>query len=110
MELAGFVSQAGVLRDTRAFGFFWSAVDEAEWPDDETARAEIRAQQHGPYGDRRTELVLIGRGLDKPALSALFEAALLTEAEFGAGPEAWARLDDPFPGWLPTDSESAAAA
>jgi G3E family GTPase len=110
MELAGFVSQAGVLRDTRAFGFFWSAVDEAEWPQDEVARAEIRAQQQGPYGDRRTELVLIGRGLDTPALSDLFEAALLTGAEFAAGPRAWANLEDPFPSWLPDDSEPAAAA
>lgn len=110
MELAGFVSQAGVLRDTRAFGFFWSAVDEAEWPEDEVARAEIRAQQQGPYGDRRTELVLIGRGLDTQALSDLFEAALLTGAEFAAGPRAWANLEDPFPSWLPDDSEPAAAA
>ena len=92
MELAGFVSQAGVLRDTRAMGFFWSAVDEAEWPKDEETRAEVEALMEGPYGDRRTEIVLIGREMDEVRLRARFDACLLTEEEFDKGPNAWARL------------------
>lgn len=103
MEIAGYISQAGVLRDTRAMGFFWSAVSESEWPQDEQSQAEIRHHIDGPYGDRRTELVIIGRDMDKAALIAQFDAALLTEAEFEKGPNAWMQLPDPFPQWLPNE-------
>ncbi len=105
MELAGYVSQAGVLRDTRAMGFFWSAVAENEWPQDEESLAEIRGNIEGPYGDRRTEIVIIGREMDKAALTAQFDAALLTEAEFNKGPNAWMQLPDPFPKWMPEEPE-----
>ena len=101
MEIAGFVSQAGVLRDTRAMGFFWSAVDEAEWPGDAETRAEIESLMSGPYGDRRTEIVLIGRDMNEAELRAKFDACLLTDSEFDKGPNAWSRLVDPFPRWVP---------
>lgn len=102
MELAGFISQAGVLRDSRAIGFFWSAVDRSEWPRDEQSLAEIQANSREPYGDRRQEIVIIGRNMDQPALRAKFDMCLLTDAEFAQGPEGWARMPDPFPQWLPT--------
>lgn len=105
MELAGYVSQAGVLRDTRAMGFFWSAVPESEWPQDAQTQREIRAFVEGPYGDRRTELVIIGRDMDRAALTALFDVALLTDEEFAQGQQAWAKLEDPFPSWLPAERE-----
>ncbi|MFZ2279777.1 MAG: GTP-binding protein [Prosthecobacter sp.] len=44
MELAGCISQAGVLRDTRAMGMFWSAVGRDECPKDPAAQAEIEAK------------------------------------------------------------------
>jgi|UniRef100_UPI0037830413 G3E family GTPase len=106
MEIAGYVSQAGVLRDTRAFGFFWSAVSESEWPQDEQSQTEIRHHIDGPYGDRRTELVIIGRDMDKASLTAKFDAALLTDAEFATDPEAWRKLPDPFPQWLPNEPQA----
>jgi G3E family GTPase len=109
MEIAGYISQAGVLRDTRAFGFFWSAVSESEWPQDEQSQAEIRSHIQGAYGDRRTELVIIGRDMDKAALTAKFDEALLTEAEFEKGPNAWMQLPDPFPQWLPNEPPAHAA-
>lgn len=99
MEIAGFISQAGVLRDTRALGFFWSAVPRSEWPQDEESQAEILANSRQPYGDRRQEMVIIGRDMDRDALWARLDACLLTDAEFRQGPEKWAKLDDPFPRW-----------
>lgn len=101
MEIAGFVSQAGVLRDTRAMGFFWSAVDEAEWPSDAETRAELESLMAGPYGDRRTEIVLIGRDMNETELRAKFDACLLTDSEFDKGPNHWRGLSDPFPRWVP---------
>jgi G3E family GTPase len=106
MEIAGYISQAGVLRDTRAMGFFWSAVSESEWPQDEQSQAEIRHHIDGPYGDRRTELVIIGRDMDKAALTAKFDAALLTKTEFEKGPNSWMQLPDPFPQWLPNEPQA----
>ncbi len=48
MDLAGFFSQAGVLRSTNAMGFFWSAVPESEWPSDPEALAEIHGNLQEP--------------------------------------------------------------
>ncbi len=103
MEIAGYVSQAGVLRDTRALGFFWSAVNEAEWPQDDQSRAEILSQIQGPYGDRRTEIVIIGRSMDQAALTKQFDLALVTETEFAQGPDVWQKFPDPFPKWIPNE-------
>lgn len=103
MELAGYISQAGVLRDTRAMGLFWSAVPQDRWPTDEESRAEILTNIQGPYGDRRTEIVLIGREMDKENLTAQFDAAILTEIEFARGPNSWMQFSDPFPEWVPAE-------
>ena len=54
-------------------------------------------------GDRRTELVCIGRELDSEAASAQLEACLLTAEEMDAGRESWLALADPFaPPWEAT--------
>ncbi|WP_431971183.1 GTP-binding protein [Nocardia sp. bgisy134] len=45
------------------------------------------------------EIVFIGVKLDGDRVRALLDAALLTDAEFTAGPEVWADFDDPFPAW-----------
>lgn len=105
-EIAGYLSQAGVLRDTRAMGLFWSAVPESDWPRDEASQEEIRSHLQGPHGDRRTEIVIIGRDMDPVALTTLFDIALLTEVEFAGGPETWQKLSDPFPQWLPNEPQA----
>jgi G3E family GTPase len=45
------------------------------------------------------ELVFIGVRLDAPAVRRELDAALLTDAEFAAGPSAWTGYPDPFPAW-----------
>lgn len=105
MELAGFLSQAGVMRSTRAMGFFWSAVPESDWPQDADARAEIRSNCNGDHGDRRQEIVVIGRDMDREALLAAFHECLLTPQEMTGGPDAWSRFPDPFPEWTQEEEE-----
>lgn len=105
MELAGFLSQAGVMRSTKAMGFFWSAVAEAEWPQDAESLAEIKQNSREPYGDRRSEIVVIGREMDRAALLAEFEACLLTDEEMAGGPTVWATFSDPFPAWIPNEPQ-----
>ena len=107
MELAGFLSQAGVMRTTKAMGFFWSAVPKTEWPEDDASREEILGNWQEPHGDRRQEIVVIGRDMDREELLKQFQACLLTPKEMKAGPAAWAALTDPFPAWTPVDADHA---
>jgi len=104
MHIAGDWSQAGGVCRPAAAGAWWAALDEADWPRDAADRAEVEADmldegQPSSWGDRRQELVLIGEQLDAPALEALLDACLLTDAEMAAGPDAWAAYPDPFPAW-----------
>ncbi|VTY25757.1 Uncharacterised protein [Xylophilus ampelinus] len=50
-------------------------------------------------GDARQELVLIGIGMDEPAIRQDLDACLVTADEMAAGPRAWLKYKDPFPAW-----------
>jgi G3E family GTPase len=99
-DFAGAWSQAGAMSRHACAGLWWAAVDRAEWPQDEEGQATIRARWQEPHGDRQQELVLIGIGMDEAALTAGFDACLLTDAELALGETGWAGLADPFPQWL----------
>ena len=110
MDTAGSWGQAGGVMRHGGAGAWWAAVDEAEWPDEEEARADIQDKMHdngapAQWGDRRQELVFIGTDLDEAALIAQLDTCLLTDAEMAAGPEAWAALPDPFPAWAYDDHD-----
>ncbi|RJO77212.1 GTP-binding protein [Nocardia panacis] len=45
------------------------------------------------------EIVFIGVRLDGARVRGLLDDALLTDAEFAAGPAIWAEYPDPFPSW-----------
>jgi G3E family GTPase len=102
-DVVGEWHQAGGACRTSPAGTWWATTDRAEWP--ETARAEIEANWQEPWGDRRQELVVIGRDVDRAALVARLDACLLTDAELQGGPEAWQRFADPFGPWLAADDE-----
>ncbi len=99
MDWTGMWSQAGQSASCGAAGMWFAAVPERAWPTDSDARAHIAAHWQPPFGDRRQELVFIGDQLDERALREKLDAALLTSEELAAGPDAWARLADPFPSW-----------
>ncbi|MFE6920195.1 GTP-binding protein [Nocardia sp. NPDC057663] len=75
-ELAAIWSQAGPNL-TFEPGAWWSSL-------------EVPAGQ---------ELVVIGVRLDKAGVRRELDAALLTDAEFVAGPASWTGYADPFPAW-----------
>jgi G3E family GTPase len=94
----GVWGQAGGACQYEPGGIWWAAVPEESWPEDQT---EIRSQWQEPFGDRRQELVIIGRDLDRNALESLWNAALLTDAEMALGQEEWLRWPDPLAEWEP---------
>jgi G3E family GTPase len=98
-DIAGSWSQAGGACRHGAAGLWWSAVDEADWPEDDAYRDDIIEKMEPAWGDRRQELVLIGIGMDEDALRARLDACLLTDGEMALGAEGWAALHDPFPTW-----------
>lgn len=92
-------SQAGAVTRTELAGMWWAATPKEYWPKDAETLQHIHSRMQGPYGDRQQELVLIGIVMDKAALTAAFDACLMTEAELAAGMDAWRTLSDPFPQW-----------
>ena len=100
MDWAGNYSQAGNACRTEAAGLWWAAMDEHDWPNDQEQRQEIAELWKKPWGDRRQEIVVIGQNINQDAITAKFDACLLTDKEMELGPERWVDLfKDPFHEW-----------
>lgn len=104
-DTAGEWSQAGQLYQLNRAGEWAASSDEDEWPDDEVFRAELADVWEEPWGDRRTELVIIGQDLDESQLRACLEECLLTSEEMEAGPAVWSAFPDDLPEWRESDEE-----
>ena len=91
-------SLAGAISSVTPLGRWWASVPEerllALHPE---VQAEIAGHWAEPWGDRRQEIVFIGVGLDREAISAKLNGALIDTDDFT--PEAWADLPDPYPLW-----------
>eukprot|EP01063_Lacrimia_lanifica_P034867 TRINITY_DN6545_c0_g1_i1.p1 TRINITY_DN6545_c0_g1~~TRINITY_DN6545_c0_g1_i1.p1 ORF type:complete len:373 (+),score=154.63 TRINITY_DN6545_c0_g1_i1:746-1864(+) len=78
----------------------WIAkIPEDLWyPEHKETAAAMRAagKWDAMYGDRRSQLVCIGVDMDKAAIIAALEDALMTEEEMKGGWPEWRKLDDPF--------------
>ncbi|MFT4014451.1 MAG: GTP-binding protein [Paracoccus sp. (in: a-proteobacteria)] len=90
-------SLAGAVSSVTPLGGWWASVPRERWPTHPDALSEVGAVWEEPWGDRRQELVFIGAGMDKAALTARLDAALVDARGFTPG--AWAKLPDPFPQW-----------
>ena len=87
---------------------WWVAVPRQKWPDGlaEVMKEDIdKDRANGTtsfntwdddYGDRRTELVCIGRDLDLEACQRQLGACLLTADEMAAGRGSWRKMPDPL--------------
>lgn len=95
----GIWSQAGGSFTPEQGGKWWVVASEDDWPEDQEDKESIRRDFEGVYGDRRQELVFIGRKIEQVALEKELAACLLTDKEMEAGPKAWAKYKDPFPSW-----------
>lgn len=92
-------SQAGASCKLQPAGTWLAVQDESNWDKDDPITQESLAQWDPNWGDRRQELVFIGRNLDHAKLKAALEACLLTPEELQLGALFWATFPDPFPSW-----------
>jgi len=81
----------------------WAQVD----PERQAAAALRWDDEHG---DRHTELVALTHRQAPAEIVAALDGALLTDAEFAAGPLSWAGLDDPFGSWHTDPCEASSPA
>jgi len=80
-------SVAGGLTDIRPLGRWWAAIPQRDWPTLGEAVARIHSNWRAPFGDRRQELVFIGTGIDRAALTAALEACLVLRPRLSIAPE-----------------------
>ena len=52
-----------------------------------------------PWGDRRTELIVIGQGIDVESIAEALDECLLNDEEMSLVPDRWAMFTDPLPEW-----------
>jgi G3E family GTPase len=84
------------MRNLNIAGMWWGSVDPTEWP--EEIQKKFREEKWDPFFlDRRQELVIIGREMDKEALCKRLDECLLTDEEMQAGLDSWMEMEDPFP-------------
>ena len=98
-DLAANYSQAGGYGRVEPAGRWLAATPRADWPDDPEEVETTLASWHPEFGDRTTELVVIGVGMDHSGLLEAFEAAVLTEDELALGQTVWRSYEDPFASW-----------
>ena len=90
-------SQAGSSCRVEPAGKWWAATPVEQWPIEEARREAVKAKFHPEFGDRRQELVFIGRQMNESELVGSLEACLLNDVELASGPQEWSLMADPFP-------------
>jgi G3E family GTPase len=90
-------SLAGVKSSIVPLGRWWASVPFERMPTHPEAQAEIARNWAEPWGDRRQEIVFIGTDLDREAICAKLNSALVEAWDYT--PETWSKLPDPFPKW-----------
>jgi len=94
-DLACLFSQAGYASTLEHAGRWLATLPEEERRLMFTADPELAADYVEPYGDRQTELVLIGQRMERSVIEAGLDACLLTDAEMALD---WTTLEDTLPG------------
>ena len=81
-------------------GPWLDTLDNGAWAEVDPQRRVAAALSWDPvHGDRHTELVVLTHRQPVLAITAALHAAVLTDEEWAAGPEAWRRYRDPFGSW-----------
>lgn len=96
-------SHAGKVFDLSPSGTWAASVSKNEWPDEPEFAESIEEVWEEPFGDRRSELVIIGQHLNQSSIANALREALVTPEELEAGEALWSSFEDPFEQWIPTE-------
>ncbi|WP_214833359.1 GTP-binding protein [Exiguobacterium sp. E4787] len=94
-DLACLFSQAGYASTLEHAGRWLATLPKEERRLMFAAEPELAADYVEPYGDRQTELVLIGQRMERSVIEAGLDACLLTDEEMTLD---WTTLQDTLPG------------
>ncbi|MDK4018040.1 GTP-binding protein [Staphylococcus pseudintermedius] len=94
-NVACLVSQAGTAVDIHPVTFWVASMPKAERAAILQERPDVRADWDPEYGDRHTQLVIIGIDLDEAAITAELDECLLNSQEIDAD---WSQFSEPY-GW-----------
>ncbi|MBA8760227.1 GTP-binding protein [Staphylococcus schleiferi subsp. coagulans] len=92
-QVACLVSQAGTAVDIHPVTFWVATMPKAEKAAILQEREDVRADWDPEYGDRHTQLVIIGVDLDEEKITAELDACLLNSDEIDAN---WSQLENPY--------------
>ncbi|MFJ7649462.1 GTP-binding protein [Lysinibacillus sp. NPDC097279] len=92
-EVALLLSQAGSSAKIEPVSYWVAALPATQQQDVFLQDPEVLEEWDEEFGDRMTQLVIIGIDLDKSAIIKELDACLLTTNEFT---EPWEHLEDPF--------------
>lgn len=97
----GDLSIAGRSVKTDSIGFWWCAIPQERWPQDQSWRNTIAKLWDPVYEDRRQELVFIGRSeMDEAHIRKALDQCLIgAVAETSFEPKKYTKLRDPLPRW-----------
>ncbi|GKU80661.1 GTP-binding protein [Niallia sp. NCCP-28] len=93
-DISGLLSQAGPSLTIQAAGKWIAAYPESEQKQILEEESELQKRWHHTYGDRMTELVMIGIGMEQKQIEKGLNACLLTEIEMTKD---WSKFIDPLP-------------
>jgi G3E family GTPase len=94
----------GKIRTLEPTTIWWAAVKKYRWAE---SKKEIKIIEdslkhcwNGSNGDRRNEIVFIGKDFDKASIVKSLDECLITDAQFELGESEWVKLfKDPFKEW-----------
>lgn len=108
-QWVGELHAAGPMLQYQGKGFWWCEVPPDRWPDDPEWKQTIRDLWNPAYGDRRQEIVFIGKNMNEVALRKLLDDCLAEAAEpTQFEPKKFQHLRDPFPVWRRASASEAA--
>ena len=99
-NFVGEVSQAGAFVRHQGIGKWWAAVNEEQWPDDESFRLNINKIWAKGYGDRRQEIVFIGlkNEMNESLIKNKLDGFLFKNYSINLANTL--KYKDPFPEWF----------
>ncbi|ANY75235.1 GTP-binding protein [Paenibacillus ihbetae] len=95
-DVAASLSQAGPSIQFGPAGYWVAALPEAEREEILRTEEDVRVKWDTHWGDRLTELVMIGIDMDREHIEAALDQCLLTDEEMSLN---WARFENPLP-WI----------